>query len=61
MVSIAKKKIKKNRETYTYYQVVKSVWVNGKSIPKVLKHLGTARRILKTYEEHEKLKKEKQK
>ena len=61
MASVAKKKIKRNGKTYTYYQVVKSEWINGKSIPKVLKHLGTAERILETYEEYEKIKNGKQK
>ncbi len=57
MVSIAKKTVKRGGKVYTYYQVVESNWIRGKSIPKVLKHLGTAKRILKTYEEYERLKK----
>lgn len=59
MVSIAKKNIKRKGKHYAYYQVVESKWIDGKSIPKVVKHLGTAERILKTYTEYEKLKKRK--
>lgn len=57
MVSIVKKRVKRKGKVYHYYQVVESNWIEGKSIPKVLKHLGTAKRILKTYEEYERLKK----
>ena len=58
MVSIAKKNIKRNGKRYTYYQVVESKWIDGRSVPKVVKHIGTAERILETYIEHEKLKEE---
>lgn len=57
MASIAKKRVKRKGKTYTYYQVVESTWVDGKSVPKVIKHLGTAEKVLKTYEEYERLKK----
>lgn len=56
MVSLNKKTIRRNGKVYVYYQIVESVRVNGKPRPSVLKHLGTAERILKTYEGYEELK-----
>jgi len=41
MVSIVKKKNGK----YTYYQIVKSVRINNKPTHKVLKHIGTAKKL----------------
>ena len=59
MAYIVKKKIRRKGRRYSYYQIVESKWIDGKSIPKVLKHLGTPQRILDVFVEYEKLKREK--
>ena len=57
MVSLTKKTIRKNEKIYNYYQIVKSVRVDGKPMPNVLMHLGTPEKILKVYTEYKELKK----
>ena len=58
---MVKKKIMREGKIYAYYQLVESRWIKGKSIPKVIKHLGTPKKILKIYGEYEKIKNGKQK
>jgi hypothetical protein len=50
-------KRKKDEKTKTYFYLVEAKRENGKVKQKVLKYLGTAKTILKDYEELEKLRK----